>query len=71
MGNKFCFQRLAEQNISLSGNVTSVILISEYRAYDTDRGLEYHVTGTAATRQHIRNFLGYLSLPPTKEVAGR
>ena len=42
--------------------MTSVILISEYRAYDADKGLEYHVTGTVATRQHIRNALGYLSI---------
>ena len=50
-----------KQRTYLSVNVVFVHFVSEYRAYDTEKGIEYHVTGTVATRQHIRNFLGYLS----------
>ena len=50
-----------KQRICLSVNVVFVHFVSEYRAYDTEKGIEYHVTGTVATREDIRNFLGYLS----------
>ena len=30
------------------------MFISEYKAYDVERGLEFHLSGTIATRQEIR-----------------
>ena len=49
------------QRTCLSVNIVFVHFVSEYRAYDTEKEIEYHVTGTVATRQDIRHFLGYLS----------
>ena len=45
-----------------------MMLISEYRAYDVENGLEFHQNGTVATRQELREQIRQAVTTLSKEL---
>ena len=45
-------------NAILSGGLLNLLVVSEYKAYDVENGLEFHLDGTVVTREEIREQIG-------------
>ena len=51
--------------IIAGGSIWSLFIISEYRAYDVENGLEYHHDGRVTTREELECYVGWVNFTIT------